>query len=77
MANKYMVAEGVSLTAKGIIYKPGDEIPEGVLSEESIQKLSAAKKIVGGKEKEKETAQPVKAKAKKEEAEKAESKEEK
>ena len=29
MAKKYVVAEGVALTAKGIIYKPGEEIPEG------------------------------------------------
>lgn len=68
MAKKYVVAEGVALTAKGIIYKPGEEIPEGVLSQESIQKLSAAKKIV----EEKDGAQPAKAEPKKEEAKKAE-----
>lgn len=70
MAKKYVVAEGVALTAKGIIYKPGEEIPEGVLSQESIQKLSAAKKIIEGKD----GAQPEKPKAEKS---KAESKDEK
>ena len=70
MAKKYVVAEGVALTTKGIIYKPGEEIPEGVLSQESIQKLSAAKKIVEGKD----GAQSEKTKAEKT---KAESKEEK
>ena len=26
---KYKVAKDVALTAKGVIYKPGDELPEG------------------------------------------------
>ena len=66
MAKKYVVAEGVALTAKGIIYKPGEEIPEGILSQESIQKLSAAKKIVEGKD----GAQPEKSKDEKSKDEK-------
>ena len=66
MAKKYVVAKGVALTAKGIIYKPGEEIPEGVLTEESIQRLSAAKKIV----EEKDGAQPEKPKDEKSKDEK-------
>ena len=46
MDEKYKVAEGVSLTAKGIIYKPGAEIPADVLPEGRVAVLLKAKKIV-------------------------------
>ena len=43
---KYKVAKDVALTAKGVIYKPGDELPEGILTKEQQETLLKAKKIV-------------------------------
>lgn len=46
---KYKVAEGVALTAKGVIFRAGDEVPADVLTDESARALLAAKKIVADK----------------------------
>ena len=65
---KYKVADGVTLTAKGVIYKAGDVLPEDILSDESAKKqLLAAKKIVSDKDK-----GEAKAESKKDEGKKAE-----
>lgn len=46
MANKkYKVSKGVCLTAKGVMYKEGDEIPGDLLTDESVKALLAKKKI--------------------------------
>lgn len=42
---KYKVSKGVCLTAKGIMYKEGDEIPGELLTDESVKALLAKKKI--------------------------------
>lgn len=46
---KYKVCEGVALTAKGVMFKAGDEIPADVLTDETIKTLVAAKKIAEDK----------------------------
>lgn len=52
---KYKVAKDVALTAKGVIYKPGDELPEGILTKEQQETLLKAKKIVEATAEEKKT----------------------
>lgn len=47
---KYKVAEGVALTAKGVMFKAGDAIPAEVLTDDNTKALLAAKKIVEDKE---------------------------
>ena len=42
---KYKVSKGVCLTAKGVMYKEGDEIPGDLLTDESVKALLAKKKI--------------------------------
>lgn len=42
---KYKVSKGVCLTAKGVMYKEGDEIPGELLTDESVKALLAKKKI--------------------------------
>lgn len=46
---KYKVAEGVALTAKGVMFKAGDSIPAEVLTDDNTKALLAAKKIVEDK----------------------------
>lgn len=43
---KYKVAKDVALTAKGVIYKPGDVLPEDLLDKKQQETLAKAKKIV-------------------------------
>ena len=43
---KYKVAEGVALTAKGVIYKEGAVVPDELLNDDNTKTLLAAKKIV-------------------------------
>ena len=43
---KYKVAKDVALTAKGVIYKPGDVLPEDLLDKKQQETLTKAKKIV-------------------------------
>ena len=43
---KYKVAKDVALTAKGVIYKPGDVLPEDLLDKKQQETLDKAKKIV-------------------------------
>ena len=43
---KYKVAKDVALTAKGVIYKPGDVLPEDLLDKKQQETLVKAKKIV-------------------------------
>lgn len=42
---KYKVSKGVCLTAKGVMYKEGDEIPGDLLTDESVKALLSKKKI--------------------------------
>ena len=42
---KYKVSKGVCLTAKGVMYKEGDEIPGDLLTDESVKALLSMKKI--------------------------------
>ena len=42
---KYKVSKGVCLTAKGVMYKEGDEIPGELLTDESVKALLSKKKI--------------------------------
>ena len=46
---KYKVADGVALTAKGVMFKAGDALPADVLTDDTIKTLVAAKKIVEDK----------------------------
>lgn len=43
---KYKVAKDVALTAKGVIYKSGDVLPEDLLDKKQKETLTKAKKIV-------------------------------
>lgn len=43
---KYKVAKDVALTAKGVIYKPGDVLPEDLLDKKQQETLAKAKKIM-------------------------------
>lgn len=43
---KYKVAKDVALTAKGVIYKSGDVLPEDLLDKKQKETLAKAKKIV-------------------------------
>lgn len=43
---KYKVAKDVALTAKGVIYKPGDVLPKDLLDKKQQETLAKAKKIV-------------------------------
>lgn len=42
---KYKVSKGVCLTAKGVMYKEGDEIPGDLLTDKSVKVLLSKKKI--------------------------------
>ena len=58
---KYKVAKDVALTAKGVIYKPGDELPEDILTKEQQETLLKAKKIVEATAEEKKADDEAKA----------------
>ena len=65
---KYKVSKGVCLTAKGVMYKEGDEIPGDLLTDESVKALLAKKKIEAS---EKKAAEAEAKKKAEEEAKKA------
>ncbi len=46
MAKKYIVADGNCFTSNGIIYGPGDELPDSLFTDKQVRAAMIAKKRI-------------------------------
>lgn len=63
MDKKFVVAEGRAVTAKGVVFGPGELLPADALSAESVQTLLKSKVIVEAGSEAKAAAPAVEKKA--------------